>query len=95
MEQLLIKTLSLEEVTSILQVIFPYDVTPVVLTSFHVKTRGREVNVAFLFDFLEVETRGDPERDTVFGRLVGELTGRRIGDFEQLTSLSYHVLAHS
>lgn len=95
MEQLLIKTLTLEEVTSILQVIFPYDVTPVVLTSFHVKTRGREVNVAFLFDFLEVETRGDPERDTVFGRLVGELTGRRIGDFEQLTSLSQYILAHS
>ena len=95
MEQLLIKTLTLEEVTSILQVIFTYDVTPVVLTSFHVKTRGREVNVAFLFDFLEVETRGDPERDTVFGRLVGELTGRRIGDFEQLTSLSQYILGHS
>lgn len=94
MEHLLIKTLTLEEVTSILQVIFPYDVTPVVLTSFHVKTRGREVNVAFLFDFLEVETRGDSDRHTVFGRLVGELTGRRIGDFEQLTTLSEHVLGH-
>jgi len=95
MDSLLIKTLSTQEVASILQLIFPYDLTPVILTSFHVKSRGREVTLNFLFDFLELETRGDSERQSVFGRLVGELAGRRIGDFDSLTLLAQNLLGHS
>jgi hypothetical protein len=95
MDSLRSKSLTTEEVASILQVIFPYDITPVILTSFHVKSRGRDVTLEFLFDFLELETRGDSEQPTVFGRLVGELAGRRIGDFDSLTLLAQHVVGHS
>jgi hypothetical protein len=95
MESILSKSLSTEEVISILQLIFPYDLTPMILSSFHVKSRGREVTLQFLFDFLELVTRGESERYSVFGRLVGELAGRRIGDFDSLTLLAQHVVGHS
>lgn len=95
MESILSKSLTTEEVASILQLIFPYDLTPMILSSFHTKSRGRQVTLQFLFDFLELETRGDSERYTVFGRLVGELAGRRIGDFDSLTLLAQEVVGHS
>lgn len=95
MESLRSKTLTLQEVGSILNLIFPYDLTPMILSSFNVKSRGREVTLEFLFDFLEFETRGDSERYSVFGRLVGELAGRRIGDFDSLTLLAENVVGHS
>lgn len=95
MESLRTKTLTLQEVSSILNLIFPYDLTPMILSSFNVKSRGREVTLEFLFEFLELETRGDSERYSVFGRLVGELAGRRIGDFDSLTLLAENVVGHS
>lgn len=95
MESLRTKTLTLQEVRSILNLIFPYDLTPMILSSFNVKSRGREVTLEFLFEFLELETRGDSERYSVFGRLVGELAGRRIGDFDSLTLLAENVVGHS
>jgi len=92
--------LLVRDVNHVLYSIMPYDMVPSALAAFHASYRhlptGWEtqfVTLTHLFDTLDLFTRGNSQRVSIFDRLSGCLAGMRVTDFEVLDHQSRAVLA--
>jgi hypothetical protein len=93
-------TLLVRDVNHVLYSIMPYDMVPYAMSTFYASYNdlpdGRDthaITLAHLFDTLDLFTRGNFQRVSIFDRLAGCLAGMRISDFETLDHHSQTVLA--
>lgn len=93
-------TLLVRDVNHVLYSIMPYDMVPYAVSAFYASYRTlpaawetQAITLTHFFDTLDLFTRGNFQRVSIFDRLAGCLAGMRVADFETLDHHSRIVLA--